>query len=187
MLEPPRTAYRRFIGPRAGLPEDPMNAKLGLMPNLTPDLTPDPSRGPAPRSLFWATLTIALTAAGGLTACEPRVDSEAAAARTGPADPADPAALAGTDVHSARVQREIAQLGSAGNAAQDASISATVQSQFALDSELRTSGITVDTFQGRVALRGAVPNGPARERAAQIAASVDGVRSIDNRLEVPAA
>jgi hyperosmotically inducible protein len=138
------------------------------------------SRDARSRSLYAATLLIALAAAGGLAACEPRVDSQAAAP--------DPVALAGTEMpDSARVQREVAQLGSAGNAAQDASISATVQSQFSLDSELRTSGITVDTFQGRVALRGVAPNTPARERAAQIAAAVDGVRSIDNRLDVPTA
>ena len=138
-------------------------------------------RDPRPRSLYWVTLAVALAAAAGLTACEPRVEGPQAGAR-------DPVALAGTDVaESARVQREIAQLGSAGNAAQDAAISATVQSQFALDSELRTSGINVETFQGRVALRGVAPNVPARERAAQIAAAIDGVRSIDNRLDVPTA
>ena len=135
-----------------------------------------------PRSLYGFTVTVALAAAVGLAACEPRVD-----AATAPITH-DPVALAGTDTaDSARVQREIAQLGSAGNAAQDASISATVQSQFALDSELRSSGINVDTFQGRVALKGVAPNAPARERAAQIAAAVDGVRSIDNRLDVPTA
>ena len=135
-----------------------------------------------PRSLYGFTVTVALAAAVGLAACEPRVDAAAAPITH------DPVALAGTDTaDSARVQREIAQLGSAGNAAQDASISATVQSQFALDSELRSSGINVDTFQGRVALKGVAPNAPARERAAQIAAAVDGVRSIDNRLDVPTA
>ena len=135
-----------------------------------------------PRSLYGVTVLIALAAAAGLTACEPRVEQAAAPMAH------DPVALAGTDLaDSARVQREIAQLGSAGNAAQDASISATVQSQFALDSELRTSGISIDTFQGRVALKGTAPNAPARERAAQIAAAVDGVRSIDNRLDVPTA
>ena len=135
-----------------------------------------------PRSLYGVTVLVALAAAAGLTACEPRVDQALAPAAH------DPVALAGTDMaDSARVQREIAQLGSAGNAAQDASISATVQSQFALDSELRTSGINVDTFQGRVALKGTAPNAPARERAAQIAAGVDGVRRIDNRLDVPTA
>lgn len=138
------------------------------------------SRDPRPRSLYGATVLIALAAAAGLAACEPRVADTATAH--------DPVALAGTDVaDSARVQREIAQLGSAGNAAQDAAISATVQSQLALDSELRTSGIKVDTFQGRVALSGVAPNAPARERAAQIAAAVDGVRSIDNRLDAPTA
>ena len=135
-----------------------------------------------PRSLYGFTVTVALAAAVGLAACEPRVDAAVAPTTH------DPVALAGIDTaDSARVQREIAQLGSAGNAAQDASISATVQSQFALDSELRSSGINVDTFQGRVALKGVAPNAPARERAAQIAAAVDGVRSIDNRLDVPTA
>ena len=134
------------------------------------------------RSLYGVTVLVALAAAAGLAACEPRVDQAAAPAAH------DPVALAGTDLaDTARVQREIAQLGSAGNAAQDASISATVQSQLALDSELRTSGINIDTFQGRVALKGVAPNAPARERAAQIAAAVDGVRSIDNRLDVPTA
>ena len=137
------------------------------------------SRDPRSRSLYVATVVVALAAAAGLAACEPRVDGQGAH---------DPAALVGTGVtDSAHVQREIAQLGSAGNAAQDAAISATVQSQFALDSELRTSGIHIDTFQGRVALHGVAPNAAARERAAQIAAAVDGVRSIDNRLDVPTA
>lgn len=140
-------------------------------------------RNARPRSLYGSTLLVALAAAAGLAACEPRVIEQDAAAVAN-----DPVALAGTDVaDTARVQREIAQLGSAGNAAADAAISATVQSQFALDSELRTSAINVDTFQGRVALRGTAPNSPAAERAAQIAAAVDGVRSIDNRLDVPGA
>jgi hyperosmotically inducible protein len=140
------------------------------------------SRDPRSRSLYVATVVVALAAAAGLAACEPRVDGQGVGAAH------DPVALAGTGVtDSAHVQREIAQLGSAGNAAQDAAISATVQSQFALDSELRTSGIHIDTFQGRVALHGVAPNAAARERAAQIAASVDGVRSIDNRLDVPTA
>lgn len=140
------------------------------------------SRDPRSRLLYVATVVVALAAAAGLAACEPRVDGQGVGAAH------DPVALAGTGVtDSAHVQREIAQLGSAGNAAQDAAISATVQSQFALDSELRTSGIHIDTFQGRVALHGVAPNAAARERAAQIAASVDGVRSIDNRLDVPTA
>ena len=147
-----------------------------------PALAAHAPRDVRPRSLYGVTVLIALAAAAGLTACEPRVDQAAVPTVH------DQVALAGTDVaDSARVQREIAQLGSAGNAAQDASISATVQSQFALDSELRTSGISIDTFQGRVALKGMAPNAPARERAAQIAAAVDGVRSIDNRLDVPTA
>lgn len=140
------------------------------------------SRDPLSRSLYAATLVVSLAAAAGLAACEPRVDGQVAGAAN------DPVALAGTGVtDSVQVQREIAQLGSAGNAAQDAAISATVQSQFALDSELRASGIQVDTFQRRVALHGVAPNAAARERAAQIAAAVDGVRSIDNRLDVPTA
>ena len=44
--------------------------------------------------------------------------------------------------------------------------------------------ITVDTVEGKVALRGDVPSPQVRERAAQSARSVAGVREVENQLVV---
>lgn len=116
-----------------------------------------PRRGP--RSLYLGTLLVAWMAAGGLAACDrPSVDADLG-----------------------RAPDAVVQ---AGNAVADAAITASVRAQLALDAELRASNIDVDTVAGRVALTGSAPNPSARERASQIAASIDGVRSVDNRLGV---
>jgi osmotically-inducible protein OsmY len=66
----------------------------------------------------------------------------------------------------------------------DATITASVNAKLAGDKELSALQINVDTVDGRVALHGSAPNSAARDRATQLASSVDGVRSVENQLVV---
>jgi hyperosmotically inducible protein len=66
----------------------------------------------------------------------------------------------------------------------DATITASVNAKLASDTELSAVRINVDTVGGRVALRGSAPTPAARDRATQLASSVDGVRSVENQLVV---
>jgi osmotically-inducible protein OsmY len=66
----------------------------------------------------------------------------------------------------------------------DAAITASVNAELAKDSRLSAMKINVDTSGGRVALKGTAPDEQARQRATDLAASVKGVLSVDNRLTV---
>jgi osmotically-inducible protein OsmY len=70
------------------------------------------------------------------------------------------------------------------NVVNDATITASVNAKLASDKELSALRINVDTVDGRVALRGTAPTPAARDKATQIASSVDGVRSVENQLVV---
>lgn len=70
------------------------------------------------------------------------------------------------------------------NAVSDATITASVNAKLAGDSELSMLRINVDTVDGKVALRGNAPSPAARDRATQLASSVDGVRSVENQLVI---
>src|SRR5256714_14019643 len=52
------------------------------------------------------------------------------------------------------------------------------------DAKLPSGAIDVSAADGRVSLWGAVATAGQRSRAAQLAAKVDGVRSVDNQLKV---
>jgi len=64
----------------------------------------------------------------------------------------------------------------------DEAISARVKARLAADAELLPLPITVETQDGKVTLRGVVPQAMIA-RAGQLVGSVDGVRGVDNRLE----
>ena len=66
----------------------------------------------------------------------------------------------------------------------DAAITAEVNAKLARDPGLSALGIDVDTAAGRVVLHGSAPNAAARERAASLARSVDGVTAVDNGLQL---
>jgi osmotically-inducible protein OsmY len=86
---------------------------------------------------------------------------------------------------AADARREIKEAANeAKGAVSDATITASVNAKLAGDSELSALRINVDTVEGRVALRGSAPSAAARERATQLAASVDGVRSVENQLVI---
>ncbi len=66
----------------------------------------------------------------------------------------------------------------------DAAITTSVNAELAKDSKLSALKINVDSKDGRVALNGTAPDASSKERATTLAAAVDGVMSVDNRLTV---
>jgi hyperosmotically inducible periplasmic protein len=70
------------------------------------------------------------------------------------------------------------------NTVDDAAITAAISAGLAKDPDLSAIKIDVDTKAGAVSLQGPAPSAAAKERAEQIAKGVQGVTSVDNRLEV---
>jgi hypothetical protein len=66
----------------------------------------------------------------------------------------------------------------------DAQIVGKVKAGLARDGQFDAARITVESTQGRVALRGTAPDAEAVTRARHIALSVKGVSSVDNHLSV---
>ncbi len=66
----------------------------------------------------------------------------------------------------------------------DATITASVSAGLAKDPDLSAVKINVDTKGGAVTLNGPAPTAAAKARAEDIAKGVEGVSSVDNKLEV---
>jgi hyperosmotically inducible protein len=66
----------------------------------------------------------------------------------------------------------------------DAGVVTTVKAKLAADGLLAAASINVDATQGRVVLRGTVPDAAAVTRAYQVAQAVKGVATVDNQLTV---
>lgn len=79
-------------------------------------------------------------------------------------------------------------LGEAGDATSqmvaDATITAKVKAALIAEKNVKSSRLDVETFQGKVILRGSVPEKGQVALAAQVARSVEGVKAVDNRLTV---
>lgn len=73
---------------------------------------------------------------------------------------------------------------SAGDVVDDASITTQVKAKLLEDDITRGFAVSVQTFEGTVTLIGAVDTRAQIERAGSIAASVKGVRAVDNRLKL---
>jgi hyperosmotically inducible periplasmic protein len=73
---------------------------------------------------------------------------------------------------------------SAGEIASDAAVTARINTAFARDNLVSAWDVNVDTFRGRVTLRGAVPSTEALDRAVGIARAQKGVESVKAELEV---
>jgi hyperosmotically inducible protein len=69
----------------------------------------------------------------------------------------------------------------------DAGITAAVKAALAADPSLSALRIDVDTQDGVVTLKGPAPDEKSRERAGVLAAAPDGVRSVDNQLQLAGA
>ena len=70
--------------------------------------------------------------------------------------------------------------------AKDLAITAKVNAALAADDKLSAISVNVDTTGGRVALNGSAPDATSRDRAKTLAAGVEGVVAVDNRLTVGA-
>ena len=70
------------------------------------------------------------------------------------------------------------------NTVSDASITAAVNAELAKDSKLSAIKINVDTKDGYVTLKGTAPDSLSQDRATTLAASVKGVRKVDNQLMI---
>lgn len=66
----------------------------------------------------------------------------------------------------------------------DSALAARVKTALLAEKNVKSVDISVDVFQGRVILRGTVPDAEQITLAAQVARMVDGVKSLDNRLVV---
>lgn len=73
---------------------------------------------------------------------------------------------------------------SADQIARDSTITARVKSRFIGDKYVDAFDINVDTYEGKVTLQGEVNNNIAREQAAKLAAAVEGVTAVDNKIKV---
>lgn len=77
-------------------------------------------------------------------------------------------------------------LDKAGDALADGAITTKVKAAMLADADVKGLRIDVDTRNGIVTLTGAVHDAQNIERAATLARSVDGVKSVDNRLTAQA-
>lgn len=140
------------------------------------------------RKQFLTPLLATTFAALALTACDKRddttvgeqVDSTIAQVDRSTENAGDKIAEAGRDARDATADAAR----DAGNAVSDAAITASVNAELAKDPALSSFKIDVDTSAGRVALKGTAPDEGARDRATQLAQSVDGVTAVDNQLIV---
>jgi len=68
--------------------------------------------------------------------------------------------------------------------AEDVAVTAKVNAALAGDPRLSALKINVDTVDGKVSLSGFAPDAASRDRAAELAQAVQGVVSVDNKLQV---
>ncbi|HQT30000.1 MAG TPA: BON domain-containing protein [Thiobacillus sp.] len=69
-------------------------------------------------------------------------------------------------------------------AVDDAAITTALKAKLVADDELKALDITVDTVGGAVTLTGMAPSATAKDRATEIARTVDGVTTVNNNLTV---
>lgn len=66
----------------------------------------------------------------------------------------------------------------------DAAITTALKVKFVADADLKALDISVDTVGGVVTLTGMAPSATAKNRATEIARTVDGVSNVNNNLTV---
>lgn len=72
----------------------------------------------------------------------------------------------------------------AGQAIDDATITAAIKGKYLVDDTLKGLQISVETNQGVVVLTGSVQSDAAKELATQLAQGVEGVVRVDNQLTI---
>ncbi|MEO7007840.1 MAG: BON domain-containing protein [Caldimonas sp.] len=123
---------------------------------------------------FWTTTALALVASGALlSGCEQKTTRD---------DMPIGSATTTTTVPNAAATR----MSRAGDAVSDAALTTKVKSALLADPNVKGLRIDVDTHEGTVTLNGSADSAANMERAATVARSVSGVKSVDNRLSVKA-
>lgn len=130
-----------------------------------------------------------LLMAGTLGACSRRDDDRSAGqkvdAAIGKVDDKVGAAKAEADKALAQAKQATTEaVHAAANAVEDTTITSTVKYKLSTDIGLKSAELAVETHAGRVSLRGTAPDAASRDRAAQVAAAVQGVLAVDNRVTV---
>jgi osmotically-inducible protein OsmY len=73
---------------------------------------------------------------------------------------------------------------STGQAVDDTAITAKVKTAFAQDPSVKAIDVKVDTFKGTVQLSGWVNTAEEKTRAEEIAKTIAGVKTVDNKISV---
>ena len=85
----------------------------------------------------------------------------------------------------AQAKETLKDMGEATNqAVGDAAITAKIKAALHAEKDVKSRGIDVETFQGKVVLKGTVPDRAQSQRALKVAQQVDGVKSVENRIAV---
>lgn len=71
-----------------------------------------------------------------------------------------------------------------GQAVDDTAITAKVKTAFAQDAGVKALDVKVDTYKGTVQLSGWVNTAAEKSRAEEVAKTVAGVKSVENKIEV---
>ena len=85
------------------------------------------------------------------------------------------------------LQSASSALSRAGDALADAAITAKVKSAFLADVDVKGFSIDVDTADGVVSLKGTLEQRTQADKAVAIARRIDGVKSVNSRIEVKGA
>lgn len=135
-------------------------------------------------ALFAAAAATVLIAACGDkvddTTVGQQVDSSVTAAKSAGTELKNDAQVAANDIQAAGSKAA----DSVAVSATDMAITTKVNAALAADDKLSALKIDVDTEAGKVALTGTAPDEASRQRATILAAAVDGVVTVDNRLTV---
>ena len=135
-------------------------------------------------ALFAAAAATVLIAACGEkvdnTTVGQQVDNATATVQSAATEMKNDAQVAASDMQAAGSKAA----DSATQSATDMAITTKVNAALAADDQLSALKIDVDTEAGNVALPGTAPDEASRERATTLAAAVDGVVTVENRLTV---
>ena len=71
-----------------------------------------------------------------------------------------------------------------GQVIEDAAITAKVKAALLAEKNVRSREVDVETFQGKVVLKGRVPDRAQADLALKVARSVEGVKAVESRIAV---
>ena len=109
-----------------------------------------------------------------------RIDNSTATVQSAATEMKNDAQVAANDMQAAGAKAA----DNVAESATDMAITAKVNAALAADDKLSALKIDVDTEAGNVALTGTAPDEASRARATTLAAAVDGVVTVDNRLTI---